>query len=91
MTTNRGATLVQNPPRFNAVSWGVLAFALIVIGLSLAQTLYRLSLPWDGWSFNRDATGSGQRLIFYQNLAAGSSPLRSGDIQSTSPPNSRRD
>ncbi|HEX7587728.1 MAG TPA: hypothetical protein VF478_05380 [Anaerolineae bacterium] len=80
MMANRGGKFEQDTHRFTVGSWITLAFALLVIALSSAQTLYRLSLPWDGWSFVRDATGSGQRLSFYQDLAAGSSPLQSGDI-----------
>jgi hypothetical protein len=80
MMPRRGAALDSIPHRFSAQSWIALAFALSVVSLSLIQAFYRLSLPWDGWSFARDATGGGQRLSFYQHLAAGSSPLQSGDI-----------
>ena len=80
MMTKRGDKLKQMFLRFAAGRWITPAFALLIIVLSLVQTLYRLSLPWDGWSFVRDATGSGQRLSFYQNLAGEPSPLLSGDI-----------
>lgn len=72
-TQSRGET------HFDRVSWAVLIFVMLVLMLSLAQTYYRLTLPWDGWSFTRDATGSGERLIFDQYLVAGSSPVRPGD------------
>jgi hypothetical protein len=35
--------------RFNRSSRLVLAFALVLIGLSTAELGYRLSLPTDGW------------------------------------------
>lgn len=76
--------MYREPPaitesRFDRESWLVLGFVTLVLLLSLVQTIYRLTLPWDGWSFRRDATGSGNRLIFDQYMVAGSSPLRPGD------------
>ena len=68
------------PHRFSVNSWIALTLSLIFIVLSLMQVVYRLSLPWDGWSFYRDATGSGQQLIFARHLVAGSSPLQTGDV-----------
>ncbi len=70
----------EDDSHYTLTSWLVLAGVALLLGLAFAQTLYRLSLPWDGWSLARDGTGTGQRLAFYQNLAAGASPLRSGDI-----------
>jgi hypothetical protein len=57
----------------------VLALALLIVALSLAQALYFLTLPSDGWSFMRDASGTGQRLVFARNLAGAPSPLAPGD------------
>ncbi len=65
--------------RFDRTSWAVLGFVVLILLLSLVQTVYRLTLPWDGWSFKRDATGSGDRLVFDQYMVAGSSPVRPGD------------
>jgi hypothetical protein len=66
--------------RFNAASWMVLALGLLILALSLLQLLYRLALPADGWSFARDATGAGQRLIFDRNLSDAPSPLEHNDL-----------
>jgi hypothetical protein len=82
MMPQGGAWPEAAPHRLSAASWFTLTFSLIVIGLSLTQSLYRLSLPWDGWNFTRDVAGSGQRLIFNQYLVAGSSPLHTGDVLS---------
>ncbi len=70
----------EDDSQFNLSSWLVLSGVVLLLGLALAQTLYRYSLPWDGWSLARDGTGTGQRLVFYQNLAGGASPLRPGDV-----------
>jgi hypothetical protein len=69
----------RNEHRFSLASWLALGGALLLVGLSLAQTVYRVSLPTDGWSFRRDLSGTGQRLVFDRNLAGASSPLASGD------------
>jgi hypothetical protein len=66
-------------PRFSRASWAVLALALAIIALSLAQAAYYLGLPSDGWSFTRDVSGTGQQLIFAQNLSGAPSPLVAGD------------
>jgi hypothetical protein len=70
----------QDASQFNMTSGLIFTLALLVLAVSQAQTFYRLSLPWDGWSFSRNLTGSGRQLVFYQNLAAGSSRLQSGDV-----------
>jgi hypothetical protein len=66
--------------RLDAAGWALLGLALLIIALGVAQTLYRLALPTEGWSFVRDASGGGQRMIFEQNLANTPSPLASGDL-----------
>ena len=66
--------------RFNADSLIVLGLGLLILALSLLQLLYRLSLPTDGWSYARDATGAGQRLIFDRNLSGAPSLLQHGDV-----------
>ena len=65
---------------FNAGSWFVLSVAAVVVGLSLVQTLYRLTLPSPEWSFARDATGTGQPLVLDRHLADGDTALRHGDV-----------
>ncbi|MCA1554469.1 MAG: hypothetical protein LC737_08825, partial [Chloroflexi bacterium] len=64
----------------HAGSLTVLVLALLLIAASLAQTIYRLSLPWDGWSYTRDLSGAGQRLVFNESIAALPSNLQRGDV-----------
>jgi hypothetical protein len=64
---------------FDRASWAILALALLIVALSLAQALYYLSLPSDGWSFVRDASGTGTRLVFAGNLAGTPSQIAPGD------------
>jgi hypothetical protein len=73
-------TVANDESRFDLTGWMVLGLGVLITGLAVIVTLYRLTLPWDGWSFTRDATGSGQRLIFYEKLVAGASPLQRGDV-----------
>ncbi len=68
----------EQPP--DHVSWFVMALALAILLAGAAITVYRLRLPSDGWSFTRDATGSGRRLVFLENLAGAPSPLAPGDV-----------
>ncbi|HEX5692818.1 MAG TPA: hypothetical protein VFX76_22560 [Roseiflexaceae bacterium] len=64
---------------FDLASWLVLALASAILALGLAQAMAYLRLPTDGWSFVRDVSGAGQRLIFAENLVGLASPLRPGD------------
>ncbi len=73
-------TAADSESRFTLTSWVVLGLVTLIVSLALIETIYRLTLPWDGWSFTRDATGTGQRLIFYEKLVAGASPLQKGDV-----------
>jgi hypothetical protein len=57
-----------------------LLLAVLFLTISLAQTIYRLTLPSEGWSFARDTTGSGSHLIFDRNLTRRTSTLQSGDL-----------
>ncbi len=70
----------QNELKFDRVSWLVLGLALAILFGSTAVTVYRLTLPTDGWSFARDATGSGLRLVFRDNLTGAPSPIAPGDV-----------
>jgi hypothetical protein len=71
--------VARDETRFVPRSWPPLVLALALIGLSLAQTIYRTSLPSDGWSYQRDLSGTGLRLVLSRNLAEGPSPLAIGD------------
>jgi hypothetical protein len=57
----------------------VLLLALFLLFIGLAQTIYRLKLPSEGWSFARDTTGTGRQLMFERNLTGRTSVLQSGD------------
>jgi hypothetical protein len=70
----------RDSSQFNVASGVVFTLALLILAASQAQSFYRLSLPWDGWSFIRNLAGTGQPPIFHQNLAGELSPLRSGDV-----------
>jgi len=54
--------------------------AILLILFSLAQTVYRLSLPTEGWSYARDTTGTARTLIFKSNLSRLPSALQPGDV-----------
>jgi hypothetical protein len=64
---------------FRPSSLVVLGLALVILLLSTAQAAYRLSLPTDGWTFARDTTGAGMRLVLERNLSGLPSTLAPGD------------
>jgi hypothetical protein len=66
--------------RLDITGWALLSLVLLIVVLSVAQSLYRMALPTEGWSFVRDLTGAGQRLVFDRNVAGAPSPLRPGDL-----------
>jgi hypothetical protein len=74
------ALVYRRETRFDRASWALLSLALLIGALGLAQALYRLSLPSDGWNFVRDVTGTGLRLTFDRNLADAPTPLKTGDV-----------
>src|SRR5262245_42658124 len=78
--STRAVLARQDSSRFDAAGWALLGLALLIVGLSIAQSLYRMSLPSEGWSFARDLSGAGQRLIVDRNLAGAPSPLMAGDV-----------
>jgi hypothetical protein len=65
---------------FDLTSWSIFIFALSLIVLCLAQVIYRLNLPTDGWSAQPNFFGPEQRLVFDRNLSSLNSPLSSGDV-----------
>jgi hypothetical protein len=69
-----GAKGLRNP-----LSVGVLVLAILILALGLTQTIYRLTLPSEGWSFARDTTGTGRQLMFDRNLTGQTTILQSGD------------
>jgi hypothetical protein len=52
---------------------------LLLMAFSVAQMVYRLTLPTDGWSLSRDATSAGNRLVYERNLTGQPSSLLVGD------------
>jgi hypothetical protein len=78
--STRATLACHSEKRFDAAGWALLGLALLIVGLSLAQTLYRLALPAEGWSFARDLSGAGQRLILDRNVAGAPSALQAGDV-----------
>src|SRR5437588_456929 len=66
--------------RFDRVSLAVGALGVLLILASLLVTVYRFSLPWEGWSYTRDLSGAGRRLIFNENIAAASIGIRHDDL-----------
>jgi len=65
---------------FSAASWAGLSAALIILMLSVACSLYRLTLPSDGWSVGLFVYAGKAQLIFGRNLLGASSPLQTGDV-----------
>jgi hypothetical protein len=70
----------QDSSRLDIFGWALLGLALLIVTLSFAQSLYRMDLPSEGWSFARDMSGAGQRLVFERNVAGAPSPLEPGDL-----------
>jgi hypothetical protein len=68
-------TPVQRP---SPTSWLVLVLVLCLIALSLAQLLYRLTLPTDGWAIIKVPV-FGAEQTYQTNLAGAASPLQPGD------------
>lgn len=56
----------------------VLALALALLTLSIAQKAYRLSLPTDGW-LTTNADFENDEPLYLENLSGKPSPLRAGD------------
>jgi hypothetical protein len=78
--STRAALTRQDESHLDAAGWALLGLALLIVGLSCAQALYRMGLPSEGWSFVRDLSGAGQRLVFDSNVADAPSPLQAGDM-----------
>src|SRR5438876_10360607 len=70
----------QMRKRFDGLSLAVGAVGVLLILASLLVTIYRFGLPWEGWSYTRDLTGAGQRLVFNENIAAASIGIRHDDV-----------
>ena len=64
--------------RFTLSSWLVLALVLGLITLSLAQLLYRFTLPTEGWVVTGVSVLSPEQL-YQTNLAGAASQLQPGD------------
>lgn len=75
-------TVPSRAPRLNPLAWLVFALSLLLVGGSIAQKAYRLSLPTDGWAFHDGDVGSAYQdhPIYDRNLFDKPSPLRRGDV-----------
>jgi hypothetical protein len=74
------------PPRSNQrrqpvshASRAVLLFALALLLVSAAQTIYRALLPTEGWSYTSRADFDVNTVIFRSNLLGDPTPIRAGD------------
>ena len=78
--STRAVLARQHSSRLDVVGWALLSLALLIVAFSFAQSLYRMTLPSEGWSFARDLSGAGQRLIVDRNVAGAPSLLMAGDV-----------
>jgi hypothetical protein len=78
--STRAVLARQDRSQFDSTSWALLGLVLLILALSLVQSLYRMALPSEGWSFARDLSGAGQRLVFERNVAGAPAPLMPGDV-----------
>jgi hypothetical protein len=76
-----GAPAAGSIAGFDRVGFAVLVFAILLIAGSLAQKIYRLTLPTDGWAFvTGEVTGPDEvRPIYTSNVLGKPSPILSGD------------
>jgi hypothetical protein len=69
----------NSAPRFGLDAWFVLIFVILLNVLSLAQIIYRFTLPTDGWIVATTVSLDNPNWIYYVNLAGATSDLRQGD------------
>jgi len=69
----------KSAPRFDRSARIVLIFAMLLNVLSLAQIIYRFTLPTDGWAVITSDSFDAPNWIYYVNLAGAPSDLRQGD------------
>jgi len=62
--------------QFNRGSWLILFIAIVFLAFGIADTIYRFTLPTDGWEVTE---GSLPGYSYIKNLAGNSSRLRPGD------------
>ncbi len=65
--------------RLNRGAWLALAFALLIVGVSTAQIVYRYFLPTDGWNGTENEISSAE-WIAWLNLVGAPSELRTDDL-----------
>jgi len=75
-------TVSSSVQRLDPLAWLVLMVSLMLVGGSIAQKAYRLSLPTDGWASHDGAVGSAYQdhPIYDRNLFSRPSPLGKGDV-----------
>jgi hypothetical protein len=71
----------DNERGFDRRSWIVTAAAILIVLLSLLQTIHHFSLPTDGWEMDQiEVEGEKDRIVFTYNQLGEPTPLRQGDV-----------
>ena len=65
---------------FDRRSWIIAAAVVVIILLSLLQTLYHFSLPTDGWEMDQVEVNGAQQMTFTFNQLGEPTPLRAKDV-----------
>jgi hypothetical protein len=76
---NDRSAALEPESRFDRSGRAALGWAILIITLILAQIVWRLRLPADGWTFPLDLTESGQRWVFERYMGREITSLRTGD------------
>ncbi len=77
--------MARHPPvldaemRVTRATWVTVGVALLIVTFSLAQTMYRVTRPTDGWRLDT-LHGLRKWPVFDVNLLGDASPLRHGDV-----------
>src|SRR3954452_1380358 len=79
--------VAENPPLdheggFDRRSRIVAIVVVVIIALSLLQTVYHFSLPTDGWEVDtREVEGQeNDQIVFTFNQLGNATPIRAGDV-----------
>jgi hypothetical protein len=78
-TTSTYSTNTSGRIRLDRWGVAVLTFALALVGISLAQTAYRVWLPTEGWVYRETDDFETDVTYFEANLLGNPTPLQSGD------------
>ncbi|MCE7987820.1 MAG: hypothetical protein DYG89_42185 [Caldilinea sp. CFX5] len=84
--TSRQTSAATPPPvsprRWSGAAWAILLIGVTILAGSIAQSLYRLTLPTDGWRWISGAVGTAlEDTITYETNRIGQpSPIQPGDF-----------